>query len=339
LPLPGLRYVELFVLGPFLALWPIFRHGIQVLVAQSPYEGFVGALAKKVAGWLGYNVALVVESHGDFEETLFMQRSIRLPRWYRLLMRRVAEFTFKQADVLRAVSRSTRTQLERWVSAKPVVQFPTWTDIDVFLHAGMNDGNRPTEDILYAGVLTPLKGVHHLINAFAHIASDFPQVRLVLAGYAENKHYAAELEDQIKEQGLAGRVERIGRVSQVELAGRMRRACVLTLPTYSEGLPRVVFEAMAARLPVVSSAVSGIPELVEDGVTGFLVQPGDETRLAERLRWILAHPDEAREMGRRAHAFAERFFSTEAYVEGYKQIFDLSQALLTAQGEYAPTSL
>ena len=98
-PLPVLRYVEMFVLGPFLALWPIFRHRIQVLVAQSPYEGFAGALAKKVAGWFGYNVALVVESHSDFEESLFMQRRIRLPRWYRFLMRRVAAFTLEQADV------------------------------------------------------------------------------------------------------------------------------------------------------------------------------------------------------------------------------------------------
>ena len=106
LPLPVLRYVEMFVLGPFLALWLIFRHGIQVLVAQSPYEGFAGALAKKVAGWFGYNVALVVESHDDFEENLFMQRCIRLPRWHRFLMRRIAEFALKQADVLRSISHS-----------------------------------------------------------------------------------------------------------------------------------------------------------------------------------------------------------------------------------------
>jgi glycosyltransferase involved in cell wall biosynthesis len=328
-PVPVLRYVEMFVLGPFLALWLIFRHGIQLLVAQSPYEGFAGALAKKVTGWFSYNVVLVVESHGDFEENLFLQRCIPLPRWYRFLMRRVARFTLKHADVLRAVSHSTRAQLERWVPAKPLVQFPTWTNIEVFLSAGADNGNLRSEDILYAGVLTPLKGVHHLINAFARIASDFPQARLVLAGHAENKRYAAELQDQVNGQGLDGRVEFIGAVSQVDLAGRMRRACVFTLPTYSEGLPRVVFEAMAARLPVVCSIVSGIPELVEDGVTGFLVQPGDEPRLAERLRWILWHPDDAQEMGCRARAFAASFFSTEVYMAGYQRVFELAQGLLT----------
>ena len=86
----------------------------------------------------------------------------------------------------------------------------------------------------------------------------------------------------------------------------MRRACVFVLPSMSEGLGRVVVEAMATGTPVIGSQVGGIPEMVEDGVTGFLVQPGDETMLAERLRWILEHPDEAWEMGRRAHAFAKR---------------------------------
>jgi glycosyltransferase involved in cell wall biosynthesis len=256
-----------------------------------------------------------------------LQRRIWLARWYRSVMFCVARFTLERADVLRAVSLSMRAQLERWVSAKPLVQFPTWTDIEVFLQAGLNNGNPPSQIILYAGVLIPRKGVHHLIDAFARIASDFPHARLVLVGYAENKHYAAELQDQVSRQVLKGRVQFMGGVSQADLAGWMRRACVFALPTYSEGLPRVVFEAMAAGLPVVSCPVSGIPEVLEHGVTGFLVQPGDETKLAERLRWVLEHPDEAQEMGRRARVFAERFFSTEAYVAGYKQVFDSAQAL------------
>ena len=103
---------------------------------------------------------------------------------------------------------------------------------------------------------------------------------------------------------------------------------MFVLPPYSEGLGRVVFEAMATGTAVIGSQVGGIPEIVEDGVTGFLVQPGDETRLAERLRWILEHPDEAQEMGHRARAFAESFFSTGRYIKGYRQIFDVVQLLI-----------
>src|SRR6266571_7628889 len=64
LPWPILRYIELFTLGSCLALWLIVRRGVQVLVAQSPYEGYAAALAKQIALWLGYKVSLIIESHG-----------------------------------------------------------------------------------------------------------------------------------------------------------------------------------------------------------------------------------------------------------------------------------
>jgi glycosyltransferase involved in cell wall biosynthesis len=335
LPLPVLRYATLFIVGPLLALWIVFRHGVQVLVAQSPHEGFAAALAKRIARICGQRIVLVVEGHGDFEESVFRYRHVLLPRLYRFLMRRVAQFTLDQADVLRAVSQSTRQQLERWTHGKPFVQFPTWTDIDVFLHVG-GEEDSVSRDILYAGVLIPLKGVHHLTNAFVNLMEDFPQTRLIIVGPEENRTYAAALRAQAGQLNLDGRVHFMGRISQVELARRMRKACVFVLPTYSEGLPRVVFEAMAVGLPVVASAVSGIPEIVQEGVTGFLVPPGDEVELAERLRWLLAHPQEAKEMGRRARIIAAQRFSTAAYVQGYQRILATAQVVLdTGESSHA----
>src|ERR1043166_4653556 len=67
LPFAPLRYAEMLFLAAPLVLWLVQRQGVQVLVAQSPYEGFVGALVKTFAGWMGYRLALVVETHGDFE--------------------------------------------------------------------------------------------------------------------------------------------------------------------------------------------------------------------------------------------------------------------------------
>src|SRR5207249_3587281 len=141
----------------------------------------------------------------------------------------------------------------------------------------------------------------------------------------ENKTYAAKLKSQVKQVGLNGRVQLVGEISQRELARRMQQAYVFVLPTHSEGLPRVVFEAMAAGLPVIASAVSGIPEIVQDGVRGFLVPPGDEVALAEKIRWALDHPEEIQVMGRHAHIFAERFFSTEAYIQEYARMLSDSK--------------
>src|SRR6266480_1340821 len=104
LPLSVFRYLEVFIVGQILACWLIYRHGVQVLIAQSPYEGVAAACAKNIVGWLGYKVGLVVESHGDFEESLFMQRHVSLPGLYRFVMLHTARYALKHADSLRAIS-------------------------------------------------------------------------------------------------------------------------------------------------------------------------------------------------------------------------------------------
>jgi len=333
LPLAILRYAEIVAAGLCLTGWLISRHDVQVVVAQSPYEGFAAAWAKKIANRLGYKVTLVIESHGDFVESIFLQRHILFPRLYSLLMRWVARFTLRHADVLRVISHSTKQQLEHWVSGKPIYQFPTWTDIDMFLQAGGEETEGAGQHILYAGVLIPRKGVHYLIDAFANIAQHCPHVSLILVGHAANKAYVATLQEQVGRLRLAGRVQFVDQVPQQELAAWMRNACVFVLPSTSEGLGRVVIEAMATGLPVIGSRVGGIPGMIDNGTTGFLVSPGDVPALAERLQWVLAHPAEAHAMGRRARAFAEHFFSTAAYVHGYRRIFAAAQAFLTGQGD------
>jgi glycosyltransferase involved in cell wall biosynthesis len=327
LPLPLLRYVEMFVLGPLLALWLIFRHGVQILVAQGPHEGFAAAVAKKIANFFGSKTVLIIESHGDFEVSLFLQRRIFLPRVYSFLMKHAASFALVHADMLRAVSHSTRQQLESWAPAKPMRQFPTWTDIEVFLACSDDEPKAAGRDILYAGVLVHRKGVHHLINAFAKVAEGFPQAHLLIIGKEDNKTYAIGLKRQVQQLGLGHRVEFLGALSQPELAKRMRKACVFVLPSYSEGLPRVVFEAMAVGIPVIASAVSGIPEIIENGLSGFLVEPGNESKLAESLQWIICHPQESLEIGKRAQKFARRFVSAESYVSNYKKTFDEALSL------------
>jgi glycosyltransferase involved in cell wall biosynthesis len=207
------------------------------------------------------------------------------------------------------------------------VQFPAWTDMEVFLQADGGENNRSREqEILYTGVLIPRKGVHSLIEAFARVAEDFAAARLVIVGDDANKAYATELKNLVAKHALGERVRFLPPMAQAELARRMSRARAFVLPSFSEGLGRVVFEAMASATPVVGSRVGGIPDMVEDGVTGFLVPPGDDEMLAAKLRWLLEHPAEAKVMGERARAAAERLFSTEAYLRGYQQLFATARA-------------
>jgi hypothetical protein len=87
----------------------IVRHHIQVVVAQSPYEGFGAALAIKVAACFGYKVGLAVEVHGDFEESLFLYRRIRFRALHRFLMKQASLYSLAQAEVLRTISKRSFT--------------------------------------------------------------------------------------------------------------------------------------------------------------------------------------------------------------------------------------
>ncbi len=163
-PLRIVRYGEMFFGLPFYLLWLIFRHRVAILVAQSPYDGVAAAAAKQVAGYFGRRVALVVQSHGDFEQHIFLQRRIFFPRLYQMVMNRCADFTLRRADVLHAISNATRWQLEQWNPHARIFQFMAWTDMESFVQAGNTRNSQNQQTILYAGVLTPFKGVIHLLK-------------------------------------------------------------------------------------------------------------------------------------------------------------------------------
>jgi glycosyltransferase involved in cell wall biosynthesis len=324
LPSPSgalIRYALIATFGTLLVLWCAVRHRAMVVIAQSPYEGASGALAKIIARAFGRRLGLVVESHGDFEGALFLQRRIIWPAAYRAVMRRAARFALRRCDALRAISRATRAQLEAHAPGRPCVQFPTWTDLDVFRDERISrrEGG-PSAEIVYAGVLTPGKGVDILLDAFSALSIEHPTVRLALVGAAVNRDYAAALRSRALQAHLGERVMFVGAVPQQELAGWMVRARVMVLPTLSEGLGRVVLEAMACGTIVIASNVGGVPDLIRDRETGLLVAAGDANDLADRIDWVLRHPEPARAIAEAGRAFALQFFSTAKYVNEFTHL-------------------
>ncbi len=320
-PTSLLRYVTIFSLAPLLLVYLALRHQAAIIVAQSPFEGAIGALAAAVAGWLGRRPKLIIENHNNFEEDLFLQRSIPLPGLYRALMLASARFAFRRADALRVISSSTAARARHYAPALPQARFMTFSDTDVFRQMERRIPVAAAVDIVCAAVLIPRKGIHHLLNAFADL--DHPRARLHLLGGAENAAYAKTLRAQAEQLGIDSRVQFAGAVSQRELAAHFSGARVMVLPSLSEGLGRVVVEAMLLSLPVIGSRVGGIPDMIRDGENGYLVEPGNEAELTAALRRIFDEDDVAL-MGARARRFADGFFSPRQYVEAYRQLFELA---------------
>lgn len=197
----------------------------------------------------------------------------------RLLLARKIE----AADVVACISEFCRNQAERCSS-------PTeWEKLHLVRcgidprRYGMRSGRRDTHSILFVGRLIPVKGVPVLLEAFALLAKHLPEARLTIVGDGPER---STLERKAQELGIRHRVSFTGALSQQDVSARMSDADLFVLPSYDEGLPVVLMEAMASGLPVITTPIAGIPELVQNGVTGRIVSAGDAAGLAGA---ILAH--------------------------------------------------
>jgi glycosyltransferase involved in cell wall biosynthesis len=170
---------------------------------------------------------------------------------------------------------------------------------------------RPT--VLTAARLDAQKGLPHLLEA----AAGLPAARFVVAGDGPER---AALEAHARRLGLDGRLRFLGYRSDIPA---LLAACELVvLPSLFEGHPLALLEAMAAGRPVVATAVGGVPEIVDHGVTGLLVPPADSAALGAAIGALLADPARARAMGAAGRAKAEREFSARVMVERLTRVYD-----------------
>ena len=154
------------------------------------------------------------------------------------------------------------------------------------------DSGRPNL-VLFLGHLAPDKGVFDLLEGVSAARAAVPDVRLVCAGDGD-RISVARYADRL---GISDAVKFTGWVGPSGKRALFESAAVLAAPSYDAALPMSLLEAMAAGVPVVATAVGGIPEAVQDGVNGFLVAPGDSASLARVLRKILVDRSLAERIG------------------------------------------
>ncbi len=148
----------------------------------------------------------------------------------------------------------------------------------------------------------PYKGLPVLIEACRILRDANVKFRCEVIGHGPMRD---ALDRMVKEKGVADVIALVGPKPQDEVARKMAAAAFFVLPSIiagdgqMEGIPVSLMEAMASGRAVISTAISGIPELIDDGVTGFLVPPADPIALARAMQTLLASPDRAREMGER----------------------------------------
>jgi len=181
--------------------------------------------------------------------------------------------------------------------------------------------------ILFTGSLIPRKRLLDLIEALPAVLVAAPNARLRVVGGASDEAYVDLVRGRVEALGLERVVTFLGGMSSgEELLDEYRRAWVLALPSVQETSPMVIGEAMAVGMPVVATRVGGVASLVDEGVTGSLVEAGDVETLASRLAHVLADPGLRAAMGKAGRARAEERFTVSAVAARFAEVYEKIRA-------------
>jgi glycosyltransferase involved in cell wall biosynthesis len=203
----------------------------------------------------------------------------------------------REALFVVAISHYCQSQLRRWLAPE------LWSKVEIVrcgVDAAFLESSTPVPEtsktLVSVGRLAPQKGHMVLLEAFQRVVKVEPDARLVFVGDGELR---AAIERLAERLGIAARVRITGWLAGAAVRSEIERARALVLPSFAEGLPVVLMEALVLERPVISTYVAGIPELVVHGECGWLAPAGDVAALGRCLRAALAAtPERLAEMGR-----------------------------------------
>lgn len=273
------------------------RHGIEVVHATDLYTNIF---------------ALPAAAFARVRVRIGSRRGLNTDRTAaHLAMQRAA---FKCAHAVVANSRAIADRLRvDGMSPDKVSVIANGLDLDAFSPAGPRPIRRR---VLVVANLRPEKGYDVLIEAAARVLSRYPDARFECVGSGPA---LPELERQIAARGVEHAFTMAGR--QDDVPARLAAADIFVLPSRTESMPNSVLEAMAAGLPVVASAVGGVPEIIRDGHTGLLCAAGDAAALAERLCRLMEDPGFADALGARARQEAHARYSFARMVQAFDSLY------------------
>jgi glycosyltransferase involved in cell wall biosynthesis len=253
--------------------------------------------------------------------------------WRKVRHRHASSFAYGRAAQIIGVSRAIIAALERdfEVASEKLCCIPNGVAL-----ARQGTTSRPAGEPVVGLVarLTAEKDVPCFLNAAARIAARFPAASFRIAGDGPLR---PELERISADLGISERVSFLGVLD--DMRPFFESVHVLAVSSVAEGTPLSIVEAMGAAVPVVATAVGGIPEQVTDGSTGYLVEPRDPAALAERIGSVLADPDAAARLGEAGRARAVTEFGVEATTDQIEAVYETALGPRTAEWPAAKPAL
>ena len=303
--------------------------GLKGLLMQAAYFLEAGVLAQRVRA---KNLTHLHNHFADASCTVAMLAAALGGFTYSFTMHGPAEFfeprtwrvdeKIRRALFVACISQFSRSQTmlfaprERWDRLHVVHCGVDASSYEPVTHEG--EGER----LLFVGRLAETKGLPILLEALASLRRERQNVLLRVVGDGQDRR---SLEALAQRLGVAGNVQFLGYQSQQRVRELLAETDVFVMSSFAEGVPVVLMEAMAAGVPVVASQIAGVPELVEDGVSGFLVPPADAAALAKTVAVLLGDAELRQSFGAAGRAKVQRDFDQNA--EGRRLVHVLCEAL------------
>jgi glycosyltransferase involved in cell wall biosynthesis len=248
------------------------------------------------------------------------------PEFYRRLSRplqMLARWVLEGYDVVIAQTESWRRYYQKIAPTAHFVVLSNGVDMAEFPPRPRDRKQAPV--VLFVGWLIPAKGVFDLIDAARILHDEGLAFSLQLLGPEHG--FASELQQRIREAGLSDIVWVRQEVwSRRELLQAYHEADIFAFPSWAEGLPNALMEAMASGLPAVATEVGGIPDVVENGVSGHVVPVKSPALLAAALRPLLKDPELRERMGRNASSRISTSFANEPFIVGLRVLLGVRES-------------
>ena len=260
------------------------------VVAADPFVGATVLLGRRLAG---SRATVIVEVHGDWR-TFTRSYGSPLRRLLSPVTDRIATAVLRRADATRALSSFTSSLVEGARGRPASAVFPTFSDLSAFRAEPVQPlPERPAA--VFIGMLEAYKNVDGLAAAWRRVSHEVPDGRLIIVGSGRR---VAVIEALVRD--LPNSVEYHPELPPEAVADAIDRSTVLVLPSWPEGLGRVIIEAFARGRGVVATGAGGVLDLVTDGVEGLLIPPADTDALVESLTRVLSDRELAERLGRAA---------------------------------------
>lgn len=272
--------------------------------AQGTLTGWMTLVAKRM-----FNKPYLVWSHGYNDLFLGVRRTI-------------SRLAFRNADAVIALTEDMKREIQK-IWDRDVYVIPNGIDLERFESLSGEETRSKLQIkqeeviIIYVGRFRPEKGIQYLIQAMDIIRQKEANARLILGGEGPEEENLKRL---VEQANLGNCINFIGQIPNEKVHEYMAAADVFVLPSLSEGFPIVSLEAMASGLPIVTTKVRGLPEIVKDGENGFLVEPKNPEQIAEKVLLLLEDEELRKRISENNRARAKEY-SWESVIDRLEEVY------------------